>query len=58
MIIKLVTRRLLVSLAALISLLVLGLVNKTDVAMSIASIAIAVAGSSAWEAKGRPDDKP
>lgn len=43
---------------AILSLLVLGLVNKIDTSMAIASVAAALAGSNAWQKTAEKRGEP
>lgn len=44
------------ALFAISCLLLLGLVNKTDTSMAIATVAVGLAGSNAYQKKGVPND--
>lgn len=46
------------ALAAIVALLVLGLVNKIDTSMAIAAVAASLAGSNAWQKVTEPRGAP
>jgi hypothetical protein len=52
------SRRAIVALAAIVALLVLGLVNKIDTSMAIAAVAASLAGSNAWQKVTEPRGAP
>lgn len=52
------SRRASIAALAILALLILGLVNKTDTSMAIASVAAALAGSNAWQKTAEKRGEP